>query len=120
MVDRKFEPIVRRKITEYLGDEDEDLIMFVVEHLKDKKGPQKLFDEIESVRHQFLSLCPHCLFYCIIVAIYTITIILNISTPIGSYGGCKRNCKRYMAPNNFRKRCVWGRFRQWEDVGRLR
>ncbi|KIJ54498.1 hypothetical protein M422DRAFT_24441 [Sphaerobolus stellatus SS14] len=49
MVDRKFEPIVRRKITEYLGDEDEDLVMFVVEHLKDKKGPQKLFEELESV-----------------------------------------------------------------------
>ncbi|KAF8527025.1 hypothetical protein BU17DRAFT_39978 [Hysterangium stoloniferum] len=50
LVDRKFEPIVKRKMTDYLGElEDDDLVMFVVEHLKDKKSPQKLVDELESV-----------------------------------------------------------------------
>jgi len=35
----------------YLGEmEEEDLIMFVVEHLKDHKGPQKLIEGLEPVR----------------------------------------------------------------------
>lgn len=35
---------------DYLGDlEDDDLIMFVVEHLKDHKPPQKLLEGLESV-----------------------------------------------------------------------
>ena len=35
----------------YLGEmEEEDLIMFVLEHLKDHKGPQKLIEGLEPVR----------------------------------------------------------------------
>jgi hypothetical protein len=35
----------------YLGElEDDDLVMFVVEHLKDHKGPQKLIEGLEPVR----------------------------------------------------------------------
>ena len=38
MVDRKLEPVIKHKMTEYLGElEDDDLVMFIVEHLKDKK-----------------------------------------------------------------------------------
>jgi len=38
-------------MTKYLGDmEDEDLIMFVLEHLKDHKAPQKLVEGLEPVR----------------------------------------------------------------------
>lgn len=52
MVDRKFEPLVKRLMMKYLGEmEEEDLIMFVLEHLKDHKGPQKLVEGLEPVRH---------------------------------------------------------------------
>jgi hypothetical protein len=108
MVDRKFEPIVRRKITEYLGDEDEDLIMFVVEHLKDKKGPQKLFDEIESVRHHIISVLHYCSTCNPCIAICRITIsMLNMALHSGSYGRCKRFRERNLAPNHLRKRGLW-------------
>ena len=51
MVDRKLEPVIKRKMMEYLGElEDDDLVMFIVEHLKDKKGPQKLVEGLEPVR----------------------------------------------------------------------
>lgn len=39
-------------MVKYLGEmEEEDLIMFVLEHLKDHKGPQKLVEGLEPVRH---------------------------------------------------------------------
>lgn len=51
MIDRKLEPLVKRQMTKYLGElEDDDLIMFVLEHLKDHKGPQKLVEGLEPVR----------------------------------------------------------------------
>ncbi|KAI0354814.1 hypothetical protein OH77DRAFT_1404321 [Trametes cingulata] len=50
MIDRKLEPLVKREMTKYLGElEDDDLIMFVLEHLKDHKGPQKLVEGLEPV-----------------------------------------------------------------------
>ncbi|KAI6114549.1 hypothetical protein F5141DRAFT_1188001 [Pisolithus sp. B1] len=50
MIDRKFEPIIKHRMTKYPGElEDDDLIMFVVEHLKDHKGPQKLVEGLEPV-----------------------------------------------------------------------
>ena len=50
MVDRKFEPLVKRLMIKYLGEmEEDDLIMFVLEHLKDHKAPQKLVDGLETV-----------------------------------------------------------------------
>lgn len=50
-IDRKFEPLVKKLMTQYLGDADEaeELIMFVVEHLKDHKGPAKLIEGLEPV-----------------------------------------------------------------------
>ncbi|KAJ7749561.1 hypothetical protein DFH07DRAFT_828886 [Mycena maculata] len=50
-IDRKFEPLVKRLMTQYLGDaeEAEELIMFVVEHLKDHKAPAKLVEGLEPV-----------------------------------------------------------------------
>ena len=51
MIDRKLEPLVKRQMTKYLGElEDDDLVMFVLEHLKDHKGPQKLIEGLEPVR----------------------------------------------------------------------
>lgn len=50
MIDRKFEPLVKRLMVKYLGElEDDDLIMFVLEHLKDHKSPQKLVEGLEPV-----------------------------------------------------------------------
>ncbi|EIN12176.1 hypothetical protein PUNSTDRAFT_49469 [Punctularia strigosozonata HHB-11173 SS5] len=50
MVDRKFEPLVKRLMVKYLGElEDDDLVMFVLEHLKDHKGPAKLVEGLEPV-----------------------------------------------------------------------
>lgn len=49
MIDKKMEPLIKRLMMKYLGEEEEDLIMFVVEHLKDHKGPQKLVEGLEPV-----------------------------------------------------------------------
>ncbi|TFK93263.1 hypothetical protein K466DRAFT_478970 [Polyporus arcularius HHB13444] len=50
MIDRKLEPLVKKQMTKYLGElEDDDLIMFVLEHIKDHKGPQKLIEGLEPV-----------------------------------------------------------------------
>lgn len=50
IIDRKFEPLVKRLMMKYLGEmEEEDLIMFVLEHMKDHKGPQKLVEGLEPV-----------------------------------------------------------------------
>ena len=51
MIDRKIEPLIKQQMTKYLGElEDDDLILFTVEHLKDHKGPQKLVEGLEPVR----------------------------------------------------------------------
>jgi hypothetical protein len=61
MIDRKLEPLVKRLMVKYLGElEDDDLVMFVLEHLKDHKGPQKLVEGLEPVRLSF----PACLAVC--------------------------------------------------------
>lgn len=53
MIDRKMEPLVKRLMVKYLGElEDDDLIMFVLEHLKDHKAPAKLIEGLEPVRPQ--------------------------------------------------------------------
>ncbi|KAF9781792.1 hypothetical protein BJ322DRAFT_1144605 [Thelephora terrestris] len=50
MIDRKLEPLIKRLMTKHLGElDDDDLVMFVVEHLKDHKGPQKLVEGLEPV-----------------------------------------------------------------------
>ncbi|TFY78487.1 hypothetical protein EWM64_g5529 [Hericium alpestre] len=50
MIDRKFEPLVKRLMVKYLGElEDDDLVMFVLEHVKDHKSPQKLIEGLEPV-----------------------------------------------------------------------
>jgi hypothetical protein len=55
MIDRKLEPLIKRLMTKHLGElDDDDLVMFVVEHLKDHKGPQKLVEGLEPVRRRRL------------------------------------------------------------------
>ena len=51
MLDRKLEPVIKKLMVNYLGElEDDDLVMFVLEHLKDHKSPQKLVEGLEPVR----------------------------------------------------------------------
>ena len=55
MIDRKLEPLVKKLMVKYLGElEDDDLVMFVLEHLKDHKGPHKLIEGLEPVRAPYL------------------------------------------------------------------
>lgn len=57
IIDRKFEPLIKRLMVKYLGEmEEEDLIMFVLEHLKDHKGPTKLVEGLEPVRQATIGL----------------------------------------------------------------
>ncbi|TRM62125.1 hypothetical protein BD626DRAFT_499977 [Schizophyllum amplum] len=50
MIDRKMEPLIKRLMIKYLGEmEEEDLIMFVLEHLKDHKAPKQLIEGLEPV-----------------------------------------------------------------------
>ena len=58
MIDRKLEPLVKCLMVKYLGElEDDDLVMFVLEHLKDHKSPGKLAEGLEPVRYSLL--CPN-------------------------------------------------------------
>ncbi len=51
MIDRKLEPLVKKLMVAFLGElEDDDLVMFVLEHLKDHKSPHKLIEGLEPVR----------------------------------------------------------------------
>ena len=60
MIDRKLEPLIKRLMTKHLGElDDDDLVMFVVEHLKDHKGPQKLVEGLEPVSRKFDTSHPH-------------------------------------------------------------
>ncbi|KAH9972012.1 hypothetical protein BGW80DRAFT_1173869 [Lactifluus volemus] len=50
LIDRKLEPLVKKLMVKYLGElEDEDVVMFVIEHLKDHKSPAKLVEGLEPV-----------------------------------------------------------------------
>ncbi|KAG8771732.1 hypothetical protein FRC20_000748 [Serendipita sp. 405] len=49
VIDKKLEPLIHRKIEEYLGDVDDDLVMFLIEHLKDRKPPGKMVEGLEPV-----------------------------------------------------------------------
>ncbi|KAF8993497.1 hypothetical protein BDQ17DRAFT_1252830 [Cyathus striatus] len=58
LIDRKLEPLVKRQMEKYLGElEDDDLILFVLEHLKDHKGPHKLVEGLEPVLEEEASEC---------------------------------------------------------------
>lgn len=53
---------MKRLMIKYLGEmEEEDLIMFVLEHLKDHKSPQKLIEGLEPVRQFIFSFKIFCL-----------------------------------------------------------
>ncbi|KAH7106325.1 hypothetical protein BKA62DRAFT_290852 [Auriculariales sp. MPI-PUGE-AT-0066] len=49
IIDKKIEPLTRKLMDKHLGDVDEELLMFVIEHLKDQKGPVKLVEGLSPV-----------------------------------------------------------------------
>ena len=72
MIDRKLEPLVKRLMIKYLGEmEEEDLIMFVLEHLKDHKSPQKLIEGLEPVRHSFIVKFFSCCSLLVLLTLHT-------------------------------------------------
>jgi len=80
-------------MVKYLGEmEEDDLIMFVLEHLKDHKGPQKLVEGLEPVclSRRFIGL-------------------VQILTLIFTGFGRRSNRVQYqlMASNNFREHGIW-------------
>ena len=102
MIDRKLEPLIKRLMTKHLGElDDDDLVMFVVEHLKDHKGPQKLVEGLEPVSRKVDT----CL---------TLTLIPH---PLGSGGrGCRIH-DRSLATSDFRKHGLRGGIAHGEDDG---
>ena len=46
---------MRNKMKDLLGEVDEDLAEFVLEHLRDRKGPDDLVDGLEPVRESPVS-----------------------------------------------------------------
>jgi RNA-binding protein 25 len=51
LIDRKLEPLVKKLMVKYLGElDDDDVVMYVIEHLKDHKSPAKLVEGLEPVR----------------------------------------------------------------------
>jgi RNA-binding protein 25 len=55
LIDRKLEPLVKKLMVKYLGElDDDDVVMYVIEHLKDHKSPAKLVEGLEPVRVIFV------------------------------------------------------------------
>ncbi|KAN0139651.1 hypothetical protein V8E53_002313 [Lactarius tabidus] len=50
LIDRKLEPLVKKLMVKCLGElDDDDVVMYVIEHLKDHKSPAKLVEGLEPV-----------------------------------------------------------------------
>jgi hypothetical protein len=104
MIDRKLEPLIKRLMTKHLGElDDDDLVMFVVEHLKDHKGPQKLVEGLEPVRRRRL---------CLPLAL--------THQALGPGGRGRRIYDWSLATSNLREYGVWGRIAHREDDGRMK
>ena len=102
MIDRKLEPLIKRRMTKYLGElDDDDLVMFVVEHLKDHKGPQKLVEGLEPVSCN----------------VDTRPILALTPCPLGSRGRSRRIHNWSMATSDFRKYGLRGGITHGEDDG---
>lgn len=113
MIDRKLEPLVKRLMIKYLGElEDDDMVMFVLEHLKDHKGPQKLVEGLEPVRLLFINLSQ------------IITVVFSIDTnPFPSHLGARRRshrtCHQCLAADHLREYGIRRRASHRKDDGGL-
>lgn len=88
-------------MTKYLGElDDDDLVMFVVEHLKDHKGPQKLVEGVEPVGYYDYHLA--------------IVLIHQFSGPGGRGRGV---CDQSLEASNLREHGLRGGVTHREDDG---
>ena len=88
-------------MTKYLGElDDDDLVMFVVEHLKDHKGPQKLVEGVEPVRDYDYHLTP---------------VLIHQSPGPGGRG--RGVCDQSLEASNLREYGLWGGIAHREDDG---
>ena len=114
MIDRKLEPLIQRQMMKYLGElEDDDLVMFVLEHLKDHKGPHKLVEGLEPVRallrHPYLT-----------KGLYFLNFLLTSYCSLGSRRGSLRVRHQRMEANHLREHGLRRRSAHGEDDGRLK
>ena len=92
-------------MTKHLGElDDDDLVMFVVEHLKDHKGPQKLVEGLEPVRSPVTRWPIHAL----------------TRQLLGSGGRGYGVRDRSLATSDFREHGLRGGIAHREDDGRVR
>jgi hypothetical protein len=53
---KSLQPFVSKKIVDYLGVREDELVSFVIDHLRVKKSAAELTKETEMVRHSLLIL----------------------------------------------------------------
>lgn len=58
LIEEKLHPFVSKKIVELLGMEEDDLVNFVLDFIRKRKGPDELVSELEGVSYL------DCIFYC--------------------------------------------------------
>ena len=49
ILSKKLQPFVSKKIVEYLGVQEDELVSFVIDHLRSKKSAAELTKEMEMV-----------------------------------------------------------------------
>ena len=114
MIDRKLEPLIKRQMMKYLGElEDDDLVMFVLEHVKDHKGPHKLVEGLEPVR--LPSSHP-----CLTKTLYSLNFCAHFCCPSGSRRGSLGVRHQHMATDHLREHGLRGRPAHGEDDARLK
>lgn len=90
-------------MTKYLGDmEEEDLILFVLEHLKDHKAPHKLVEGLEPVR-----------LFSVSQQVFSLP---SLSKRIGSGRRGPRICRQPLATNHLREHGIQRRHLNREDA----
>ncbi|KAF8751228.1 PWI domain [Rhizoctonia solani] len=54
-VQKKIVPLARKKLEEYLGElDDDDMVVFIADHVRSRKGPVELVEALEPVRDYFI------------------------------------------------------------------
>lgn len=48
MIDTKLHPFISKKIVDLLGMEEDDLVKFVLQFIRERKGPDELVSELEG------------------------------------------------------------------------
>ena len=59
IIEDDLKPVVINLIVESLGVQEDDLIDFILQHVREHKGPQELVSELELVCLQLLNCCKY-------------------------------------------------------------